>query len=114
VDSAANNNARALFERDVDHLAMFLGRHAPQLMTTDYAREIWGLYEQGLLHPDTELTGRYERVEKESDVEGVLEAISDAAEEAAWRLGGAAVEGHQVKPSRRQGKRNKKRKGRWD
>jgi RIO kinase 1 len=112
VDSAHNNNAKALFARDVDHLATFLGRSAPELLTTDYAREIWDLYEKGLLHPETQLTGRYERVEKESDVEGVLEAIADAAEEAAWRMGGAAVEGHQVKPSRRTGKRNKKRQGR--
>jgi RIO kinase 1 len=114
VDSALNNNARALFERDVDHLATFLGRFAPTLRTTDYAREIWDLYEKGLLHPGTKLTGRYERVEKVSDVEGVLEAIADAADEAAARMGLAPVEGHQVKPSRRQGRRNRKRQGRWD
>ena len=114
VDSALNNNARALFERDVDHLATFLGRFAPRLRATDYAREIWDLYEKGSLHPDTALTGRYERVERESDVDGVLEAIADAADEAAWRLGIGAVEGHQVKPSHRQGRRNRKRKGRWD
>ncbi len=114
VDSALNNNAKAFFERDVDHLATFLGRIAPQLRTTDYAREIWDLYEQGLLHPDTQLTGRYERVAKAADVEAVFEAIADAADEAASRMGGAPVEGHQVKPSRRQGRRNKKRRGRWD
>lgn len=114
VDSALNNNARALFERDVDHLAAYLGRFAPRLRTTDYAREIWDLYERGLLHPATELSGRYERVEAEADVEGVLEAISDAAEEAAWRLGIAPVEGHQIKPNRRPGRRNRKRRQRWD
>lgn len=114
VDSAMNNNAKALFRRDVDHLASYLGRFAPALRTTDYAREIWDLYEQGLLHPDTELTGRYERVSAEANVGAVLEAIEDAAEEAAWRLGGAAVEGHQIKPGRRQGKRNKKRRTKWD
>ena len=76
--------------------------------------EIWDLYEQGLLHPDTQLTGRYERVAKAADVEAVFEAIADAADEAASRMGGAPVEGHQVKPSRRQGRRNKKRRGRWD
>ena len=114
VDSALNNNARALFERDVDHLATFLGHLAPKLRATDYAREIWDLYERGLLHPETELTGCYERVEKESDVAAVLEVIADAADEAARRLGFVSVEGHQVKPSRRQGRRNRKRQGRWD
>jgi len=113
-DSAQNTSARALFERDLDHLASFLGRVAPQLRTTDYAREIWDLYEQGLLAPETELTGCYERVEKEADVDAVLEVIADAADEAAARLGIAPVEGHQVKPSRRQGRRNRKRQGRWD
>ena len=114
VDSALNNNARRLFERDVEHLAMYLGRFAPTLRTTDYAREIWDLYEQSLLHPATELTGRYERVEREADVEGVLEAIADAADEAAWRLGIAPVEGHQIKPGRRQGRRTSRRQNRWD
>jgi RIO kinase 1 len=57
------------------------------LLTTDYGREIWALFEAGALQPDTPLTGRFERVLKAVDLDSVLQEIDDARfEEAARRL----------------------------
>ncbi|MCB9781029.1 MAG: hypothetical protein H6742_20840, partial [Alphaproteobacteria bacterium] len=58
LDAAANRNAQRVFERDLDHIAQFLSRFAPDLARTRYGREIWRLYEQGKLAPDTELSGK--------------------------------------------------------
>jgi len=113
VDSALNNNARRLFARDVEHLAAYLGRFAPQLRTTDYAGEIWDLYQQGRLHPETPLTGTFQRREGDSDVAAVLDVIDEARAEAAWRLGLDQVEGHAIKPSRRAGRSSRRQQSRW-
>jgi RIO kinase 1 len=86
VDAAGNNHAPKILERDVANLRTCFGRYAPELLATDYGREIWALYEAGTLQPDTPLTGRFERVEKAVDLEGVLQEIDDARfEEAARR-----------------------------
>ncbi len=58
VDPAHNNVARKLLIRDVDNLASFLGRYAPELRRRQYGREMWDLYTRNQLHPDTPLTGR--------------------------------------------------------
>lgn len=84
VDAAGNNNAQRLFERDVDNLAHYFGRFEPKLLGTQYAGEIWQLYEHGNLQPDSVLTGSYERDEAIADVNAVLREI-DAAREAAER-----------------------------
>ena len=87
VNAAGNNHARSMLERDVDNLASYFGRFAPALRTTDYGKEIWALYESGELHPDVELTGRFERSVKPADLVGVMREIDDArAEEAALQL----------------------------
>jgi RIO kinase 1 len=87
VDAAGNNHARRILERDVANLRNCFGRYAPDLLTTDYGREIWALYEAGALQPDTPLTGRFQRLEKAVDLAGVLQEIDDARlEEAARRL----------------------------
>jgi len=87
VDAAGNNHAARMLLRDVDNLRGFFGRFAPELLSTEYGREIWDLYERGLLQPDTVLTGRFERKAGAVDVDGVLAEIDDArAEEAARRL----------------------------
>lgn len=75
VDAAANNNARRMLERDVNKMREYYGRYAPQLLQTEYAKEIWALYEDGELHPDTVLTGIYAGPEKSADVDTVLEEI---------------------------------------
>ena len=87
VDAAGNNHAIRMLLRDVDNLRDFFGRSAPELLDTDYAREIWSLYAGGLLRTDTPLTGRYERPTGKVDLGGVMREIDDArAEEAERRL----------------------------
>jgi RIO kinase 1 len=88
ISAAANNNAKRLFERDVEAMAMCLGRWDPALKTTDYGKEIWELFEQGTLHPDSPLTGKFTRVEKAADVGAVLREIEDARAEALRRAAG--------------------------
>jgi RIO kinase 1 len=87
VDAAGNNHAPRMFARDVDNLAAYLGRYAPALNGTDYAKEIWALYQGGALTTDTVLTGRYVADETAPDVEGVLREIDAAREEAALMAG---------------------------
>ena len=78
VDAAGNNHAAKMLERDVGNLRNFFGRYAPMLLATDYAGEIWAHYEAGTLTPQVVLTGRFERIEKEVDLEGVVREIGDA------------------------------------
>lgn len=85
VDAAANNNAARMLERDVNNLAVYFGQFAPELLTTQYGKEIWKLYESGLLHPEVKLTGRFKRGEQIADVAGILREIDDAREEALQR-----------------------------
>jgi RIO kinase 1 len=87
VDAAGNNHASSMLERDVGNLTAFFGRFAPDLLTTDYGKEIWSLYEDGALHPGVELTGRFERSVQPVDLDSVMLEIDDArAEDAARRL----------------------------
>ena len=51
VDAAGNIGAGAMLERDVDNMATYFGKFAPELRTTDYGKEIWALYEAGTLVP---------------------------------------------------------------
>jgi len=81
VDAAGNNNARSMLERDVNNMRAFYGRFAPELQDTRYAQEIWALYESGKLHPDIELTGRFQESTKVADVDAVIEEIKAALAE---------------------------------
>jgi RIO kinase 1 len=85
VDAAGNNAAFAMLERDVNNIRSTLGRFAPQLLQTEFARELWSLYEQGELHADVRLTGMVVRDEAPADAGGVLQVIDDAREEAIRR-----------------------------
>lgn len=86
VDAAGNNHASSMLERDVGNITAFFGRFAPDLLTTDYGKEIWSLYEDGALHPGVELTGRFEHSVKPVDLDSVMLEIDDArAEDAARR-----------------------------
>jgi RIO kinase 1 len=85
VDAAANNNAAVMLERDVDNLARYFGQFAPELLSTQYGKEIWRLYQSGALHPTVELTGQFKSSEKLADVKSVLREIKDAREEALLR-----------------------------
>jgi RIO kinase 1 len=81
VDAAANNNARAMFERDVNNMNQYYGQYAPELKQTRYASEIWALYEAGELDLETPLTGEFEDIEEDANVGDILEAIRAAMEE---------------------------------
>ncbi|WP_110686394.1 PA4780 family RIO1-like protein kinase [Salinicola aestuarinus] len=85
VDAAGNNNAPWMLVRDVDRLRAFFGRIAPEILATDYGKEIWALYEAGQLHPDVTLTGRFTPDTTLIDVDDVMRSIDDAREEAAER-----------------------------
>lgn len=85
VDAAANNNAARMLERDVDNLADYFGRFAPELLTTQYGKEIWKLYESGDLTPQVELTGRFKGSTKAADVRSIMREIKDARDEALQR-----------------------------
>ncbi len=96
VNAASNNNALAMLQRDVRNLAETLGRFAPELLDTDYAREMWAVFEAGELKPETPLTGIFISDETAADVESVVVAIDDAREEALRRQQGreeAAADG---------------------
>ncbi len=86
VDAAGNNHAQAMLARDVNNLRTYFGQFAPALLTTQYAEEIWALYEHGNLHPEVELSGRFECEKPPVDLEGVMREIDDAREEEAARL----------------------------
>lgn len=78
VDAAANNNAQAMLTRDVDNITAYYGQYAPSLLDTQYAKEIWWLYENGELDPQVKLTGHFEDDIHDADVDAVLVAIKAA------------------------------------
>jgi len=87
VDAAGNNHAAGMLERDVANLRNYFGRFVPDLLSTDYGREVWSLYERGLLTTDSVLTGQFNPKLKPVDLESVLLGIEDARfEEAARKL----------------------------
>jgi len=85
VSAAGNNNARMMLIRDVNNISATLGRFAPELPATRFGEEMWALFEQGLLMPETNLTGVFVSDETAADVAGTLLAIEDAREEAIRR-----------------------------
>ncbi len=78
VDAAGNNNAKAMLERDVNNMTAYYGQYAPELLGSKYAKEIWALFEDGALHPEVELTGRFEESAEEADVDVVMQEIKAA------------------------------------
>lgn len=96
VTATGNNNALAMLKRDVDNITHSLARFAPELLETHYAQEMWALFAQGELKPDSLLTGVFVEDESEADLDVVMLAIDDAREEAIRRQLGreqAATEG---------------------
>ena len=81
VDAAANNNAEFMLKRDVNRITSFYGQVAPQLLESQYANEIWKLFEEGELHPEIALTGIFAESAHETDVDGVLQEIESALAE---------------------------------
>ena len=85
VSATGNNNAFAMLERDVGNLGTTLGRFAPELLLTKYAQEMWALFCQGELKPDSVLTGTFVDETADADLGVVMDAIDDAREEAIRR-----------------------------
>ena len=75
VNASANNNAQAMLTRDVNNMTTYYGQFAPELLGTKYAQEIWALYEDGALKPNTALSGYFADPEEDSDVDGILNEI---------------------------------------
>ncbi|QEM83074.1 PA4780 family RIO1-like protein kinase [Halomonas binhaiensis] len=86
VDAAGNNSAAMMLERDVDNMRAYFGRFAPELLSTDYGKEVWALYEAGELHPDSSLTGHFEHDTTSVDVGNLMAVIDDVREEQAERM----------------------------
>ncbi|GBU09187.1 serine/threonine protein kinase [Gammaproteobacteria bacterium] len=87
IDAAGNNHAEKMFKRDVENLTIFFSYFAPELTETQYAAEIWKLYESGDLKPDSALglTGKVIYIEKEIDLEDVIKNIESAQQEEDFR-----------------------------
>jgi RIO kinase 1 len=93
VNAAGNNNAFRMLARDVNNLRAYCGAVAPELLATEYAHEMWKLYEAGELRPDTALTGRFVHDATPADVGQVLYEVDQARQEAEAReLGRLAAE----------------------
>jgi len=78
VNASENNNARSMLERDVANITAYFGRFAPELLSTDYGREIWKLYASGKLSVTSELTGLFVQSDVPADVKGVMREIDYA------------------------------------
>jgi RIO kinase 1 len=85
VNAAGNNNAFRMLERDVNNMRVSFARAAPELLETEYAHEIWKLYEAGELGPESVLTGRFVHDPAQADVDAVLRQIEDERREAEAR-----------------------------
>ncbi|GAA3883248.1 serine protein kinase RIO [Gibbsiella dentisursi] len=81
VDAAANNHAKSMFERDINNMTQYYGQFAPQLLGSQYAKEIWALYQEGNLTPESELSGYVAEDNKRADIGAVLEEIQAAHDE---------------------------------
>lgn len=75
VDAAANNHAEQFLQRDVNKITAYYGLYAPELLGSQYAREIWALYKAGELHPEVALTGHFEESVQAADVDAVMREI---------------------------------------
>ena len=81
VNASANNNAKSMLKRDVDNMTNYFGQFSPDLLETNFAEEIWLLYEEGKLHPNTILTGEFEADEDPADIDAVMIQIQEAYRE---------------------------------
>ncbi|NYT62297.1 serine protein kinase RIO [Alcaligenaceae bacterium] len=86
VDAAGNSEAATMLERDVDNLARFFGQFAPQLLATQYGKEIWQQFEAGELDINTQLTGHVEADTRPVDLEALMDDLEDARLEEEARL----------------------------
>ena len=75
IDAAGSSVAASMLERDVTNLANFFGSAAPELIGSQYGKEIWALYEAGTLTPDAVLTGKVAAPTGVVDVGAIIDEI---------------------------------------
>ncbi len=77
INAAGSSVAADMLARDVDRLTQFFSTAAPELAGRQYGREIWALYQAGVLTPDSAaaLTGQIAKPTKAPDVGAVLHEI---------------------------------------
>jgi RIO kinase 1 len=66
-------------------MAEYFGQFAPELRYTKFAKEMWALFEDGKLTPESKLSGEFAEPEDSADVDAVLREIKDALAEQARR-----------------------------
>jgi RIO kinase 1 len=81
VDASGNNHAKDMLYRDVNNLATFFGQFAPELLNTQYGKEIWALYAKGALSLDAALTGHVKENHKAVDLKSVVNEIDAIREQ---------------------------------
>ena len=86
INAADSSVAESMLDRDVGNLAAFFGVIVPELLTSQYGKEIWNLYEAGLLTPESPLTGIVAAPETPADVGAVIREIALAREEEEERV----------------------------
>jgi len=92
VNASGNNSAGAMLLRDVDNMRAWFGRFAPELLDSEYGKEIWALYQAGTLHENSELSGSVAQDETITDLRELLAVIEDANREEADRLARLATD----------------------
>ena len=75
IDAASSSVAASMLERDVTNLANFFGTAAPELIGSQYGKEIWARYEAGTLTPDAILTGIVAAPTGAVDIAAIIEEI---------------------------------------
>lgn len=75
IDAAGSSVAASMLERDVTNLANFFGTAAPELIGSQYGKEIWALYEAGTLTPDSVLSGKVAAPTGVVDVAAIIDEI---------------------------------------
>jgi RIO kinase 1 len=75
INAASSSVAASMLERDVTNLANFFGATAPELIGSQYGKEIWLLYQAGTLTPDSPLTGKVAAPTTVVDVDAVISEI---------------------------------------
>src|SRR3546814_11946792 len=58
IDASGNNNAFRMLARDVANITAYCGRYAPELPDTQYAYEIWKLYQSTALRSEERRVGK--------------------------------------------------------
>jgi RIO kinase 1 len=86
IDAASSSVAAGMLERDVDNLTHFFSGTASELTGRQYGKEIWALYQAGLLTPASTLTGIVAAPTDKPDIAGVLQEIELAQMEEAERV----------------------------